>query len=70
MPFCTETMEVKMADLLHHHRLHHASEVDVPTRVYWGAAIGLTLLAVGLIYAMLTGSAAFDTGVPLPMTTP
>ena len=39
---------------------------SVPTRIYWGAAIGLTLLAAGLMYALLTGSAAFDTGAPLP----
>jgi hypothetical protein len=59
-------MEVRMADLLHHHRHHHASDVDVPTRIYWAAGIGLTLLAAGLMYAMLTGSAAFDTSVPMP----
>jgi hypothetical protein len=63
-------MEVKMADLLHHHRYHHAADIDVPTRIYWGAGIGLTLLAAGLMYAMLTGSAAFDTSIPLPMTMP
>ena len=55
-----------MADLLHHHRFHHVSNVDVPTRIYLGAGIGLTLLAAGLIYAMLTSSAGLDAGVQLP----
>jgi len=59
-------MEVKMADLLHHHHYRHASDIDLPTRVYVAAGIGLTLLAAGLMYAMLTGSAALDTSVPLP----
>ena len=59
-----------MADLLHHHHYHHASEVDVPTRIYLAAGIGLTLLAAALMYAMLTGSAAFDTSIPPPMTMP
>jgi hypothetical protein len=59
-------MEVKMADLLHHRHYRHASDVDVPTRIYWAAGIGLTLLAAALMYAMLTGSAAFDTSIPLP----
>ncbi len=36
-----------MADLLHHHHYRHASDVDVPTRIYWAAGIGLTLLAAG-----------------------
>lgn len=54
-----------MADLLHHHHYHHASD-QMPTRIYWAAGIGLTLLAAGLMYAMLTGSAAFDTGAPIP----
>ena len=55
-----------MADLLHHHHYRHASDVDVPTRIYLAAGIGLTLLAAALMYAMLTGSAAFDTSIPLP----
>jgi len=60
-----------MADLLHHHHYHHASDVDVPTRIYLAAGIGLTLLAAGLMYAMLTGSAAFDTSIPpLPTIMP
>ena len=59
-----------MADLLHHHHFHHASDVDVPTRIYLAAGIGLTLLAAGLMYAMLTGSAAFDTSIPVPMMMP
>jgi hypothetical protein len=63
-------MEVKMAALLHHHRLRHASDVDLPTRVYWAAGIGLTLVAAGLIYAMLTGSAALDISVPQPTLFP
>jgi len=59
-----------MADLLHHHRFHHGADIDVPTRIYLGAGIGLTLLAAALIYAMLTGSAALDADVPPPMWIP
>ena len=59
-----------MADLLHHHHHRHASDIDLPTRMYWAAGIGLTLLAAGLMYAMLTGSAAFDTSIPQPMLMP
>ena len=59
-----------MADLLHHHRFHPGSNIDVPTRIYMAAGIGLTLLAAGLLYAMLTSSAALDTSVSLPMLMP
>jgi len=59
-----------MADLLHHHRFHLGSAIDAPTRIYWAAGIGLTLLAAGLIYAMLTGSAGLDSDVSLPMLIP
>lgn len=59
-----------MADLLHHHRFHPGSDIDVPTRIYLGAGLGLTLLAAGLMYAMLTGSAALDAHVSLPMLMP
>ena len=59
-----------MADLLHHHRYRHSPGIDLPTRIYWAAGIGLTLLAAGLMYAMLTGSAAFDTSIPQPMIMP
>jgi hypothetical protein len=55
-----------MADLLHHHHFRHASDIDLPTRIYVAAGIGLTLLAAGLMYAMLTGSAALDTSIPPP----
>jgi len=59
-----------MADLLHYHRFHPGSDIDVPTRIYLAAGIGLTLLAAGLMYAMLTSSAALDHSVPLPMLIP
>jgi hypothetical protein len=62
-------MEVKMADLLHHHRFHPGSNIDVPTRIYLAAGLGLTLLAAVLIYAMMTSS-ALDHNVPLPMLIP
>jgi hypothetical protein len=62
-------MEVKMAALVHHHRFHPGSDIDVPTRIYLAAGIGLTLLAAALFYAMLTSSAARDASVPLPTLT-
>jgi hypothetical protein len=59
-------MEVNMADLLHHYRFHPGSDIDVPTRIYLAAGIGLTLLAAALFYAMMTSSAALDANVSLP----
>ena len=59
-----------MADLLHHHRFHLGSAIDAPMRIYWAAGIGLTLLAAGVFYVMLTGSAGLDSGVPLSMPIP
>ena len=59
-----------MADLLHHHRFRAGSDIDLPTRVYWAAGIGLTLLAAGLMYAMLTTTAGFDASVSLPVLAP
>ena len=59
-----------MADLLHHHRFHLGSAIDAPTRIFWVAGIGLTLLAAVLIYGMLTGTADLDSSVPLPMLIP
>lgn len=41
-----------MADVLRH---HHTHVDEVPSRVYWAAAIGLVLLAVLFMYAA-TGS--------------
>ncbi len=59
-----------MAALVHHHRFHPGSDIDVPTRIYLAAGIGLTLLAAALFYAMMTSSAALDTTVSLPMLVP
>ena len=59
-----------MADLLHHHRFHPGSDIDVPTRIYLAASIGLTLLAAGLFYVMLTSSAGLEAGAPPPMLMP
>jgi hypothetical protein len=60
-----------MATLLHpHHHFRHAAHIDVPTRIYLAAGIGLTLLAAALIYAMLTSSAALDHSISLPMLIP
>jgi len=49
-----------MADLLHHHHAHPGSDVDVPTRVYVAAFVGLILLVVALSYFMVTHGNGLD----------
>jgi hypothetical protein len=48
-------MEATMANVLHHHEMHAA---ELPTHVYWAAAIGLALLTIVFVYAAMTGNNA------------
>ncbi len=41
-----------MASVLRHHEMHAA---ELPSRIYWAAAIGLVLLAILFAYAATTG---------------
>lgn len=58
-----------MADVLHHHHAHIARDMhaaEVPSRVYWAAAIGLALLAALFAYAATTGSSTVPTALMEP----
>jgi hypothetical protein len=50
--FHPRMMEATMATTMHH---HHAGTVEVPSRVYWAAGIGLILLAGLAFYTFATG---------------
>jgi hypothetical protein len=49
----TPVKEATMATTMHH---HHADTVEVPSRVYWAAGIGLILLAALVFFYSTTGA--------------
>lgn len=46
-----------MANVVHHHPVHHSTgTLDVPSRVYWMAGIGIALIALLFLVSANTAS--------------